>query len=455
MFRKGLFSQPSFSAPIRLGDAMATQKKLTKDELADAWTTLAENIEDVATTLSEKADPNTRHNKDFYVRLWAIALLCRTVNNFTGMRLLLADGLIVEARTLARCCHENLFRMGYLVKERQKAVDEWLSDWDRSRKATGKDLLDWSRRHSKDAAANDEFDKFMAKLDAKKFDRGLSLEGEAKAGGMGDAYIAYRMLSGDAAHPTAAVLYRHAREEPDGSLMISGPTLPSGANEDLDTIALGCKPLIFVCMGVNEILKLGQGSKLFKLNKEHSALERTTLSLGRAAGYSEEQIALKTDLTVEYVRGVIRLIENGEDRLLRAVESGAIPVSVAIQIAESDDGDIQEALQLAYESGDLKGKKITIARQLVEQRRRRGKTFGPGGRRSSGKLSPSSLIRTYQQDVERKRQMVRKAEATRDRLTFVVQALRTLFTDEGLLSLLRTEGLDTLPRNLASRLQGA
>jgi ParB family chromosome partitioning protein len=172
-------------------------------------------------------------------------------------------------------------------------------------------------------------------------------------------------------------------------------------------------------------------------------------------GHSEDQIAAKTDLTVEYVRGVIRLIEGGEDRLLRAVESGAIPVSVAIQIAESEDGDIQEALQQAYENGDLKGRKITIARQLIEQRRRRGKTFGgPGGRKGGGKLSPSTLIRTYQQDVERKRQMVRKAEATRDRLTFVVQALRTLFTDEGLMTALRAESLDTLPRNLASRLQG-
>lgn len=172
-------------------------------------------------------------------------------------------------------------------------------------------------------------------------------------------------------------------------------------------------------------------------------------------GYSEEQIAAKTDLTVEYVRGVIRLIEAGEDRLLRAVESGAIPVSVAIQIAESEDGDVQDALQQAYENGDLKGKKITIARQLIEQRRRRGKTFaGPGGRKGGGKLSPSTLIRTYQQDVERKRQMVRKAETTRDRLMFVVQALRTLFSDEGLMTALRAENLDTLPRNLASRLQG-
>jgi ParB family chromosome partitioning protein len=172
-------------------------------------------------------------------------------------------------------------------------------------------------------------------------------------------------------------------------------------------------------------------------------------------GYTDEKIALKTDLTVEYVRGVIRLIEAGEDRLLRAVESGAIPVSVAIQIAESDDGDVQEALQQAYESGVLKGKKIAVARQLIEQRRRRGKTFGPYGKKTGGKLSPSALIRTYQQDVERKRQMVRKAEATRDRLTFVVQALRALFADEGLMALLRAEGLDSLPRNLASRLQGA
>lgn len=172
-------------------------------------------------------------------------------------------------------------------------------------------------------------------------------------------------------------------------------------------------------------------------------------------GYTEEQIAAKADLTVEYVRGIIRLIEGGEDRLLRAVESGAIPVSVAIQIAEAEDGDVQQALQQAYESGDLKGRKIIIARQLIEQRRRRGKTFGgPGRKKSGGKLSPTALIRTYQQDVERKRQMVRKAEATRDRLMFVVQALRTLFADEGLMAALRAENLDTLPRNLASRLQG-
>jgi ParB family chromosome partitioning protein len=75
-------------------------------------------------------------------------------------------------------------------------------------------------------------------------------------------------------------------------------------------------------------------------------------------GHSELEIARKTDLTVEYVRGVVHLLENGEHRLLSAVESGAIPLTIAIQIASSADDDVQDALQKAYESGDLKGKKL-------------------------------------------------------------------------------------------------
>ncbi|MCW5748282.1 MAG: chromosome partitioning protein ParB, partial [Alphaproteobacteria bacterium] len=115
-------------------------------------------------------------------------------------------------------------------------------------------------------------------------------------------------------------------------------------------------------------------------------------------GYSEEQIALKTDLTVEYVRGVIRLLESGEDRLLRAVESEQIPVSVAVKIAESSDDEVQSALQQAYENGQLRGKRLMVAKRLVEQRRRRGKGFQPGGgHKRHQPLSPNALIRTYRQ----------------------------------------------------------
>jgi ParB family transcriptional regulator, chromosome partitioning protein len=50
--------------------------------------------------------------------------------------------------------------------------------------------------------------------------------------------------------------------------------------------------------------------------------------------------------------------------------------------------------------------------------------------------------------------LVRKAEATRERLVFIFQGLKSLLADDDLMALLQIEGLDTLPKNLALRMQG-
>jgi ParB family chromosome partitioning protein len=172
-------------------------------------------------------------------------------------------------------------------------------------------------------------------------------------------------------------------------------------------------------------------------------------------GYSEAEIAQKTNLTLEYVRGVIRLIEGGEDRLLRAVESGQVPVSIAVEIADTDDAGIQEVLQQAYETKALRGRKLMAVKRLIAQRRRRGRTLDLGGRRRNRPLSVEALLRAYQQDTEKKRLLVQKADSTRDKLIFVIEALRKLFNDDHFVTLLRAEGLDTLPKSLGERLQTA
>lgn len=170
-------------------------------------------------------------------------------------------------------------------------------------------------------------------------------------------------------------------------------------------------------------------------------------------GYDDTEIARKTGLTLEYVKGVIRLIEGGEDRLLRAVESGHVPVSTAVEIADSDDAGVQNVLQQAYESKALRGRKLMVVKRLIARRRRRGKTLEPGSRRRGRPLSVEALVRTYQQETERKRLLVHKAETTRDRLIFVTEALRKLFDDEHFVTLLRAEGLESLPKSLGDRLQ--
>lgn len=170
-------------------------------------------------------------------------------------------------------------------------------------------------------------------------------------------------------------------------------------------------------------------------------------------GYDEIDIAQKTGLTVEYVRGVVRLLENGELRLLRAVESGCIPVSVAVGIATVDDASVQDVLQQAYENKLLRGRRLMLAKRMVEQRRRRGKGLrSDRTQRDQTPLSSNSLIKAYREDADKKRLLIRKAEVARNRLVFVTEALRNLLNDDNFVNLLRAEGLDTLPRNIADRL---
>lgn len=189
--------------------------------------------------------------------------------------------------------------------------------------------------------------------------------------------------------------------------------------------------------------------------RQHSAIDLLQDIGGmRERGHSLTQIARKTGLTLEYVSGVARLLEKGEQRLLRSVEARAIPLSVAVEIAEAEDHEVQRALQLAYEKGTLRGRKLIAAKRIVEERRRRGKQLKQhSGKTSSGqKLSPAALIRAYQEDVDRKRSLIRRADAARDRLLLITEALRRLKLSEQFTALIEDEGLATMPENLALHL---
>jgi len=187
--------------------------------------------------------------------------------------------------------------------------------------------------------------------------------------------------------------------------------------------------------------------------RQHSANDLLRDITGmKDRNYTDAQIARKTGLSTEYVRGVSRLITHGELRLLRAVEAGHIPLSVAVDIASADDAGIQAALQQAYEKNELRGRKLLIARRLVENRRRRGKGLGGTTPRSEGTHSPASLLRAYQQDTDRKRILIRKADAARNRLLFITHALRQLVAEDEFQDILTAEGLETMPKNIATRI---
>lgn len=178
------------------------------------------------------------------------------------------------------------------------------------------------------------------------------------------------------------------------------------------------------------------------------------ISALRDQGYDRKLIAAKTGLAPEYVYGILLLLDRGEERLLAAVQRGRVPLNAAIAIvgAGDDDKSVQGALQDAYESGDLRGRQLTEARRLIEQRRILGRSIDRGMPRKRVNVTPSSLIRTYQKEVERQKTIVKKAAFTQQRLLFVIGALRQLFADDHFVTLLRAERLDSLPKSLADKI---
>jgi ParB family chromosome partitioning protein len=171
-----------------------------------------------------------------------------------------------------------------------------------------------------------------------------------------------------------------------------------------------------------------------------------------AREYTIDDIIHRTGLSQKYVRDIVFLLEKGEERLIEAVQNNTIPLTAALEIAraKNDDGDLGDMLEEAYKSGQLKGHQLTEAKRLMEKRRDKGPKSSA---RPKLPNSAHSLVKIYQKEVARQHKMVLKAEHAHQQLLLVVQGLKSLFADENFVTLLRAEGLDTLPKYLADRIE--
>lgn len=170
-------------------------------------------------------------------------------------------------------------------------------------------------------------------------------------------------------------------------------------------------------------------------------------------GYSPKLIAQKTCLDITYIRGILTLLRQGEERMIAAVEKGWLPITVATELARADDAQTQEAMLDAYESGLLKGDQLIRVRRLIDRRRTMGKGYGRW-QKSDEKPTPNKLLKAYQNEVRRQKLMLKKADVSEQRLLFVVSAFRKLLADDYFCTLLRSEDIGDMPQVLADRIYG-
>jgi ParB family chromosome partitioning protein len=168
-------------------------------------------------------------------------------------------------------------------------------------------------------------------------------------------------------------------------------------------------------------------------------------------GYSFQDIARKVDLDVTYVRGIVKLLRKGEERLLRAAERREIPLTMAIEIAESEEPEVQRMMTEAYEKKELRGRDLLLARRLLEARRSKGKAIYSRAK-TDAEPSTDALRNVHKKETARLRSLVTRAYQADTRLRYVVSAFRKLLADQTFVGILKLEGQAQLPKPLLDQL---
>jgi ParB family chromosome partitioning protein len=170
-------------------------------------------------------------------------------------------------------------------------------------------------------------------------------------------------------------------------------------------------------------------------------------------GNDSEDIARKTGVSEGYIKCVLRMLKNGEERLLEAVLHDRIPITIAIRISGSSDEESQRLLTEAYERKEVNQKSLTAFKRVIDQRRLFGRKYGPRNQRGSGRSTAESMVMAYRREAQRQKLLIKKAKLCETRLLSVSAIFKRLVMDEDYINLLRAEKLETMPKFLAERAQ--
>ena len=165
-----------------------------------------------------------------------------------------------------------------------------------------------------------------------------------------------------------------------------------------------------------------------------------------AQHYKPTTIAEKLGFDKTYIYGIINLLRHGENDLIMRVEAGRLPIDTAIKIATGTDADIQRALSEAYENGMLRGARLRAVQQLIT--RRKGAKYTQATKR---RLTGADLVRAYEHHTQQQRALVRRSAVITQRLAVLTSSLCRLLADDHFLTLLRAEGLRSIPDFLKVR----
>jgi ParB family transcriptional regulator, chromosome partitioning protein len=163
----------------------------------------------------------------------------------------------------------------------------------------------------------------------------------------------------------------------------------------------------------------------------------------RDHGMSINEIAIITGRSYDHILNYIRLIDKGEERLIKGVEDGIFTLTFATAVAESGDRSIQHLLMDAFDNGLVSVNTLPHVRKIIEDRLAKGKSL------SSTKPAAPYTVTALKKDINRitheKESFVREVGIRENRLTRILVALQQLRQDEMFVTQLQAAGLAQPP----------
>lgn len=166
------------------------------------------------------------------------------------------------------------------------------------------------------------------------------------------------------------------------------------------------------------------------------------------SGFTLTQISNITGKDELYLRDYIRLVEQGEERLIKGVEDGAFSISFAKLVSRSDNFTIQNVLMDAYDKGIVNCTNFPTVRKIIDLRVNRGKSPSWKGHGSHPR-SQSYTAKQLQSDIAKitkeKQAFVNESTLKENRLLSLLDGLSTLWRDKPTADLITSEGIGPLP----------
>jgi ParB family transcriptional regulator, chromosome partitioning protein len=157
-------------------------------------------------------------------------------------------------------------------------------------------------------------------------------------------------------------------------------------------------------------------------------------------GWSNKEIGRIACKSEKYIADYIRLVDQGEERLIHGVETGVFPIKFAVQVATTDDSQIQNVLMDAFDEGLVHTNNFGQARRIIAARAKQT-------RKSTGdkRYTVGQLKHDIAETTRAKSSFVREAKNKESRFMTLLSGVNTLFQDQELVLLLRTHQLDKRP----------